>query len=81
MPSERELRLESVLERGDAKLVQPRDLGLCERLERKICERRSAPECKRLAKCRRPLGRLELARGFDRAFEAERVDAVAVDVQ
>ena len=42
--SERELRLETLLERGEPQLLEPRDRGLGERLVREIGERCSTPE-------------------------------------
>ncbi len=46
--AELDLRLEPVLERGQAQLVEPRDLVLEERLEREVGERWPAPERERV---------------------------------
>jgi hypothetical protein len=48
VPAELELRLEPLLERGQAQLVEPCDLLLQERLEGEIRERRSAPQRERV---------------------------------
>ena len=42
--SEREIRLDPLLERDGAQLLEPRDLGLGERLVEEVRERRPAPE-------------------------------------
>ena len=52
---EREIRLDPLLERDGAQLLEPRDLGLGERLVEEVGERRAAPERERLAQ--RALGR------------------------
>ena len=48
VPAVGELALEAALERGQAQLLEPRDLALGEVLEREIGERRAAPERQRL---------------------------------
>ena len=55
MTSEREISLDPLLERDGAQLLEPRDLGLGERLVEEVRERRPAPERECLAQ--RPLGR------------------------
>jgi hypothetical protein len=47
--AEREVRVDPQLERGEAKLFEPRDLALRERLVCEVGERRSLPELERLA--------------------------------
>ena len=41
---QRQIGLDPLLERGEAKFVEPRDLGLRERLVREVGERRTTPE-------------------------------------
>ena len=53
--AEREVGLEPRFERGHAELLEPRALGLCERLGGELGQRRPAPERQRLAE---PVGRL-----------------------
>ena len=47
VPPELEVGLDPLLERGDAKLLQPSDLGLRELLERELGERGPTPELER----------------------------------
>ena len=44
MPAELELGLDQVLERCEAELLEPADLGLCERFIGEIRQRRAAPQ-------------------------------------
>ena len=53
--AERKIGLDPLLERDRAELLEPRDLGLGERLVEEVGERRAAPERERLAE--RTLGR------------------------
>ena len=48
--AEREVRLDALLDRNRAELLEPRDLGLRERLVDEVGERRPSPESERLAK-------------------------------
>ena len=78
---EREVGLDPLLERDGAELLEPRDLGLGERLVEEVGERRAAPERERLAQ--RALGRRRVAALERRApllrepGEAVEVDALA----
>ena len=49
MPTEREVGLDPLLERGEAQLVEPLDGGARERLVGEVGERRPAPQAERLA--------------------------------
>src|SRR5439155_11086613 len=74
--SEREVGLDSILERGETKLLQPGDRRLRKRLVGKVGERRSAPQRQRLAQLP---GRDRWLRGVrlaDEAFEAVQVELV-----
>ncbi len=59
MPAEREIRLDPLLDGDRAQLLEPRDLGLRERLVQEVRERRAAPEGERLAQ--RTLGRCRIS--------------------
>ena len=48
VPAEREIRVDPVLERRQALLLEPGSLGLRERLVREVRQRRSAPQRQRL---------------------------------
>ena len=58
LASEREVRFDPGLERGQSELVQTSDLGLGEWLEGEVCKRGASPECEGLPKRRRSLLRL-----------------------
>ena len=81
VPSERQLGVDALLERGQPQLLDPRDLGASEALELHVGERRPAPERERLAQGGRALGRVERAGRVERPLEAQRVDAFGIDVQ
>src|SRR2546423_15207264 len=61
-----EIRIDSLLEGGEAQLLEMRDLRLCERLEREVRERRTTPEGKSFAQQRRALDRGPCPRVLDR---------------
>ena len=83
MPAERELRVDPLLERREAQLLEPLEAARGERLVGEVGERRPAPEVERLAEQRgrragvvartRPLG---LGR---QALEAREVEVVVAD--
>ena len=56
MAAEREIRLDAVLERRQPQLLQPRHLGLRERLVAHVLVRPPAPQPERLAEARRRRG-------------------------
>ena len=69
-----EVSVDAVLERDQIELLEPADLGYCERRERDLGERVAPPERERLPQLRRPrlgLGRPRLAQY---PFEATQVD-------
>jgi hypothetical protein len=47
VPAEREIRVDSFLERSEARFLQPGDLGFCPGLVREVRQRRSAPQRER----------------------------------
>ncbi len=55
--TERDVRLDAKLERGQANLLEPRDRGLGEALVAEVRERRAPPERERLAQPRGRVGR------------------------
>ena len=85
VPAERQLRLDPLLESGEAQLLQPGDLARGERLVREVGQRRSPPQRERLGAAseppapvgRRP-GRLPL---LEQALEAAGVDGVGLDIE
>ncbi len=77
--AELDLGLEPVLECRQTHLVEARDLGLQERLEGEVGERRPAPERQRVRERRRALGRRQGRRIPDETLEAPRVDGAGVD--
>ena len=83
--SERKPGVDPFLERRQPKLLQPRDLGLDERLIGEIRERRSAPERDRLPeqRCglRGPVLVVRPPAAFKQAGEPFAVEALTVDVQ
>ena len=73
------LGIESILERRQAKLLEPRDLGLGECLVGEILQRRPAPERQSFAE--RVRGLREVPRGKQAAtFCAKRVEAIEIDL-
>ena len=76
MPPEREVRLDAVLQRREAQLLESPDLVLRERLVGEVGERRPAPERQRLLEPRRGGGRLFVPRLFDECLEARRVERI-----
>lgn len=80
--AERQLRLGPVLDRGQPRFVQPRDLLRRERLAREVHQCRATPERDRLVQQRAPIGgRAGLPRGLGEPGEAVCVDLVRVDDQ
>jgi hypothetical protein len=77
--SELELRLEQLLASGGAKLFEARNLGLRERLERELGERRPTPERQCLAEHSRPSFGRAFWRLPDEPLEAVGVDVVPID--
>jgi hypothetical protein len=83
--AKREVGVDAVLERREALLLEPRDLGLRERLVCEVRERRAALEGERLAQCPRRavwvalLERLPSLGGERR--ETVRVDLAGRDVE
>src|SRR4051794_7182325 len=75
VPAERELGLQSLLERGDAEVVEARYLALRELFVREIRERRAVPERDRLTQRGGTSRRVECRRRLDGALEADDVDA------
>ena len=76
-----QLGVDARLERLEPQLLEAGDLGLRERLVRKVGERRAAPEIQRLAQlARRPLG-VGHTRLVRQALEACHVKLGAVDAQ
>ena len=77
---EGEIRVDPCFERGQAKLLETGDLGLCERLEREVCEGpRPAPERKGIPKRRRGLLRLAARELAPAAFQL-RLEAMDVEL-
>ena len=79
LASEGEIRVDPRLERCQPELLQAGDLGPGEGLEGEVCERRSPPECKGIAKRRRCLlwvaARELLPPEFEQRLEAACVQA------
>src|SRR5262249_46361908 len=73
--------VDAVLDGVGAELLQPPDLVLRERLEREVCEGRSAPERQRLAEEAGPLFCASLARRRAQLLEPRQVEAVGLDLQ
>src|SRR5436190_14775338 len=73
-----DLQLEAVLQRGDANLLESRDLALREMRIGEVVQRRPAPEAKRgregLSRVRRPPVRLLLARLLNQTLEPGHVE-------
>ena len=85
VPAEREVGLEAVLQRDEAKLLEPGDLVAGERLEREVPERRAAPQAERPAE---DVGRLaRVIRGeqaaalLEQALEHAGVETVVLETQ
>ena len=79
--AELEVGLDPILERGEPELVQPRDLGLRERLVADVLVRRPAPQLERLAEGRRRrLGRLR-APASREALEPLEVELAGLQAQ
>jgi len=76
--AERELRVDPLLERGHAQLVEPCRRQPRELLVVEIRERRAAPEGQRLAQERRSLRPVTVARIGKQSFEAMCVDTELV---
>jgi hypothetical protein len=74
--TEREVGVDALLERGEAKLLEASDLRSCERLPLEIGERRAAPERERFPEKARDLDRRRALRLRDEPFEAEQVELV-----
>ena len=81
MPTEREVGFDPVLPRGQAKLFEPSDLRLRERLVGKVRERRPTPEPERLPELLCGHLRLGTARRADQLFELREIEVGMVDVQ
>ena len=82
MAAERQIGVDSILERGQPELIQPGDLALCEPLAVKIGQRFSAPERKRLAQARRPPDGIVAGPCLgDQRLKAGKVDIARRDVQ
>ena len=85
MATEREVRLDPLLDGDEPELVEPGDLGLGERLVEEVRKRRPSPETERLAE--RALGRSRIAARKSRptlgreANEAMDVDALGRDLE
>ena len=81
----REVGLDARLDGGQTLLLQPRDLGLRERLEGELGERRPAPQRQRLAQSGRRVlglsGGQRLASVLDELLEALRVELTRAHAQ
>jgi hypothetical protein len=79
--SELEIGVDPLLQRGEPQLLEARDLGLSERLEREVCERRPAPERQGLAQAiRRDLG-FGLPGLAQQRVEPIEIDLVSVELE
>ncbi len=79
--AELEVGVDSFLERVQPQLLEPADLGLRERLERQVGERRATPQRQRLTKLCCSIGRLGASCSGDEPLEPPEVKAVRVDRQ
>ena len=83
--AERELRLDQLLHRRNAQILEPRDLRLRERLVREIGEHRASPQgerlFKRLERLRRALGCKLGATLVEQALEAVRIHLLGADLE
>src|SRR3954452_14051517 len=81
MPAEVELGIDELLPCGGAKLLEPGDLHLHERLERKVGQCRPAPKAERLAQeLRAPVSVAAVRSLRDEALEAMQIDLFRLDV-
>ena len=77
-----EVRGDPIFERPEAKVVEAVDLGLRERLQLHVGQRRAAPECESVAQEQRPVRRLSrVARAPDEVLEACEIELVTVDFE
>ena len=76
MPTEPELELDPLADRGEPELFEPRDLGPGEVLERKFLERRPSPKAERVAQ--QPDRALRIVVGT--GFGDEPLEAIAVEL-
>ena len=81
MTAERELGVDSVLERCEAQLLEPRACGLGEALVGEVRERRAAPERERLAQLRRRVRECGLSRVPQQRLEPVEVDLILLDLE
>ena len=85
MTTKRQLRLDQLLERRDAQIIEPGDLALRERLVGELRQRRAAPQRQRLHERRN--GALRAAAGQlaaplgNEPLEAVRVEALGIKLQ
>ena len=84
-PAQVQVRVDSILERRQPKLVQASDLGLRESLEREVGERRPTPQLQRLSKRlgrqRGSAGRQRAAAVFAQVLEPPQVDRLPRNAQ
>jgi hypothetical protein len=82
MAAKRQVGINSILDRRETQVVQPRNLALCERLASELDQRLPAPKRERITQAGRPLvWILELARSRDQRLEASQVDLARRDLQ
>ena len=81
VPAELEIGLDPIFERGKPQLRQPPDLGLGERLELELGERRASPEGERLTQRRRLARTRPLRAPAKQLLETVHVDRAPVDAQ
>ncbi len=79
--AELQVRLDPLLESELTQLLEPRRLGLHERVVREVRERRVAPERKRNPESRRPCGRLLAPRSREQLLEEVQVELARPDAQ
>src|SRR2546423_12771969 len=76
-----QIRIDSLLEGGEAQLLEMLDLRLCERREREFGERRTAPDGKRFAQQRRALDHFPCPRFLDRLPESLEIEVAGPEIE
>ena len=79
--AESEVRVDAILERGEAKLLEPTDLGLRPRLVGEVDQRRAAPQRERLPQAPGRDRRLRASSLRHEALEAVQIETVRLDAK